>query len=53
MRLETQALDAGASQDDGVVLARIQFRQARIYVTPQIQQLQIRAARTQLRLATQ
>ena len=42
--LETQPLQPGAGQHDGVVVARIQLGQARVDVAAQVQQLQVGAA---------
>ena len=51
--VEPEALQAGAGQHDGVVVPAIEFRQPRVDVAAQVQQLQVGPQRAQLRLPTQ
>ncbi len=52
-RRETQALETGAGENDGVVFALIELGQARIHVTAQIAHHQVGPPRAQLALAAQ
>ena len=49
----SQAVEAGFGQDDGVVIAPRNLRQPRVHVSANLEHLQIRTAKAQLRLAAQ
>ena len=50
---QTQTLQAGHGQHDGVVATVVEFGQPGVDVTAQVEQFQVRSQRAQLRLATQ